>query len=320
MPCSERPITLAKIQAARARIADRVHRTPMFSSETLSRQLGAPVFLKAENLQKTGSFKPRGATNAIRLLGPEARARGIVTISAGNHAQAVAYAAAPEGIRCVVVMPSGAIPSKVAACRAFGAEVVLHGTTREAFTRFEELQAREGLIPVHPFDNPDVIAGQGTVGLEILEEVPDASLVVVPIGGGGLISGVATALRALNAQVRIVGVEPVGSNAMRAALDAGRPVALDRIDSIADGLGAPAVTARTLEMTQRLVDEVVLVADSDIVAAMRLLLERAKLLVEPAGAAGLAALLGGQVSGRGGSIVIVLSGGNADLGRLKEWL
>ena len=313
-------VTLDAIREARARIADRVHRTPMFSSQTLASMLGAPVFLKAENLQKTGSFKPRGATNAVRLLGPEARARGIVTISAGNHAQAVAYAAAPEGLRCVVVMPTSAVASKVAACRAFGAEVVLHGATAgEAFAHFEELQQREGLIPVHPFDDPNVITGAATVGLEIYEDVPDASLVVVPIGGGGLIGGIASALRGLGSHARIVGVEPVGSNAMRAALDAGRPVAVERINSIADGLGAPAVSARTLDLAQRLVDDVITIPDSDIAAAVRLLLERAKLLVEPAGAAGLAALLGGHLRAAG-SVVIVLSGGNADLQRLKEWL
>ncbi len=321
---TDRQVTLDDIRDARARIADRVHRTPMLSSQTLSGMLGARVLLKAENLQKTGSFKARGATNAVRLLGPEARARGIVTISAGNHAQAVAYAAAPEGLRCVVVMPRTAVPGKVAACRAFGAEVVLHGAgTREAFAHFEDLVAREGLIPVHPFDNPDVIAGAGTVGLEILEDVSDPSLVVVPIGGGGLIGGIATALRGLRSRARIVGVEPAGSSAMRAALNAGRPVVLDRIESIADGLGAPAVSERTLDLARRLVDEVVLTSDDEILQSLRLLLERVKLLVEPAGAAGLAALLGGQVpaaSWAGGSIIIVLSGGNADLQRLKEWL
>jgi threonine dehydratase len=320
MADSSRAITLEAIRDARTRIADRVHRTPMFTSQTLSRRLGVRVFLKAENLQKTGSFKPRGATNAVRLLGPEARARGIVTFSAGNHAQAVAYAAAPEGLRCVVVMPAQAVESKVAACRELGAEVVLHGTPREAFARFEELQQRDGLIPVHPFDDPNVIAGAGTVGLEIAEDVPDASLVVVAIGGGGLISGVATALRDVGSRARIVGVEPEGSNAMRAALDAGRPVQLERIDSIADGLGAPAVSARTLELTRRLVDDVVTEPDSDIVAALRLLLERVKLLVEPAGATGLAALLGGRLSPGEGDVVILLSGGNADLARLKNWL
>ncbi len=315
-----RPVTLVAIQEARARIADRVHRTPMLSSRTLSERLGAPVFLKAENLQKTGSFKPRGATNAVRLLPQDARARGIVTISAGNHAQAAAYAAAAEGIRCVVVMPAAAVQSKVAACRAYGAEVVLHGSIPEAFARFEALQNEQGLVPVHPFDDPDVIAGQGTVGLEILDDVPDAALVVVPIGGGGLIGGIATALRGLRPTIRVVGVEPTGSKAMRAALDAGRPVTLERIDSIADGLGAPAVSARTLDLAQRLVDEVVTVSDEEIVAAVRLMLERAKLLVEPAGAAGLAALLGGQVRHRGGSIVVVLSGGNVDLSRLAGWV
>lgn len=312
--------TLADVQQARSRIVDRIQRTLTLSSQTISARVGATVFLKAENLQKTGSFKVRGATNAVRRLPPEARTRGIVTISAGNHAQAVAYAAAAEGIRCTVVMPAGAVQSKVAATRAFGADVVLHGTPREAFQRFEELQRSQGLIPVHPFDDPDVIAGQGTVGLEIAEDIPDASLVVVPIGGGGLIGGVATALRGLGVQARIVGVEPTGSTAMTSALAAGRPVTLDRLDSIADGLGAPSVSARTLAIAQRLVDEVVLVTDAEIVEAMRFLLERGKLLVEPAGAAGLAAVLGGHARPQGGSVVVVLSGGNVDLDRLKAWL
>ncbi len=312
--------TLADVREARLRIADRVHRTPMLSSRTISARVGATIFLKAENLQKTGSFKVRGATNAVRRLPPEARTRGIVTISAGNHAQAVAYAAAAEGIPCTVVMPAGAVQSKVAATRAFGAEVLLHGTSREAFGLFEELQQSRGLLPVHPFDDPDVIAGQGTVGLEIAEDVPDASLVVAPIGGGGLIGGVATALRGLGVRARIVGVEPTGSTAMRSALAAGRPVPLDRLDSIADGLAAPSVSRRTLGIAQRLVDEVVLVTDEEIVEAMRFLLERGKLLVEPAGAAGLAAVLGGHVRSQGGSAVVVLSGGNVDLDRLKAWL
>lgn len=319
-PASDRVPTLADVRQARLRIADRIHRTPMLSSQTISARVGATVFLKAENLQKTGSFKVRGATNAVRRLPPEARTRGIVTISAGNHAQAVAYAAAAEGIPCTVVMPAGAVQSKVAATRAFGAEVVLHGTSREAFELFEELQHSRGLLPVHPFDDPDVIAGQGTIGLEMAEDVPDASLVVVPIGGGGLISGIATALRGLGVQARIVGVEPTGSTAMRSALAAGHPVTLDRLDSIADGLGAPSVSARTLGIAQRLVDEVVLVTDVEIVEAMRFLLERAKLLVEPAGAAGLAAVLGGHARAQGGSVVVVLSGGNVDLDRLKAWL
>jgi len=320
MADSDHPVTFADIRDARARIADRVHRTPMLTSQTLARQVGGPVFLKAENLQKTGSFKSRGATNAIRRLGPEARARGIVTISAGNHAQAVAYAAGPEQLRCVVVMPAGAVQSKVAACRAYGAEVVLHGDIAEAWALFERLQVEQGLVPVHPFDHPDVIAGQGTVGLEIHEDVPDAALVIVPIGGGGLISGIATALRGLNARARIVGVEPTGSNAMRAALAAGHPVRLPRIDSIADGLGAPAVSDRTLDVVRRLVDEVVEVSDAEIIAAIRLVLERAKLLVEPAGAAGVAALMAGRVPVDHASTVVVLSGANVDLERLKGWL
>jgi threonine dehydratase len=312
--------TLADIRAARRRIADRVHRTPTFSSRTLTERFGVPTFLKVETFQKTGSFKARGATNAVRLLSAADRARGIVTISAGNHAQAVAYAAGAEGIRCVVVMPAHASTSKADATRGFGAEVILHGTVHEAFELYERLQHEHGLVPVHPFDDPAVIAGQGTVGLELLEDVPDAALILIPIGGGGLISGVAIAVRESGARARVVGVEPVESAAMYRARAAGHPVRLDHLGSIADGLSAPAVTDRTLGVVRRYVDDIVLVSDDEIVAALRFLLERQKLLVEPAGAAGLAAAFGRLAMPSQGSVVVVLSGGNVDLGRLKTWL
>jgi threonine dehydratase len=312
--------TLADIRAAQRRIADRVHRTPTLSSRTLSERLGVPVFLKAETFQKTGSFKARGAVNAVRQLSADARARGIVTISAGNHAQAVAYAAGAERIRCVVVMPAHASKSKADATRGFGAEVILHGTVHEAFEMYERLQQERGLVPVHPFDDPAVIAGQGTVGLEILDDVPDASLVVVPVGGGGLISGVATAIRESASRARVVGVEPEDSAAMHRACAAGHPVRLERVGSIADGLGAPIVTERTLQIVRRYTEGVVLVNDDEILDALRFLLERQKLLVEPAGAAGLAAAFGRLTMPAEGSLVIVLSGGNVDLARLKSWL
>jgi threonine dehydratase len=312
--------TLTDILAARRRIANAVHRTPLVSSQTLSRRLGVPVSFKVETLQKTGSFKARGATNAVRQLSAEQRRRGIVTISAGNHAQAVAFAAGAEGIPCVVVMPAQASQSKADATRGFGAEVILHGGVHEAFARYESLQRERGLIPLHPFDDPAVIAGQGTVGVEVLEDAPDASLIVVPIGGGGLITGVAVAARGMGSRARIIGVEPEGSAAMRRALDASRPVRLERVESIADGLGAPAVSERTLRLVQALVDDVVLVSDEAIIDAMRWLLERAKLLVEPAGAAGLAAVLTTLEPPTTGSVVVVLSGGNVDLARLKAWL
>jgi threonine dehydratase len=312
--------TLADIRAAARRIADRVHRTPTLSSRTLTERLGVPVYLKAETFQKTGSFKARGAVNAVRLLSAEDRARGIVTISAGNHAQAVAYAAGAEAIRCVVVMPAHASTSKADATRGFGAEVILHGTVHEAFAMYERLQQEQGLAAVHPFDDPAVIAGQGTVGLEILDDVPDVSLIVVPVGGGGLISGIATAVRDSEVSARVVGVEPEDSAAMYRAVAAGHPVRLEHVGSIADGLGAPAVTERTLRIVQRYTDGVVLVSDDEIVAALRFLLERQKLLVEPAGAAGLAAALTRLPMPQQGSLVIVLSGGNVDLSRLKAWL
>jgi threonine dehydratase len=312
--------TLADIRAAARRIGDRVHRTPALSSRTLTERLGVPVHLKAEIFQKTGSFKARGAVNAVRQLSAADRARGIVTISAGNHAQAVAYAAGADGIRCVVVMPAHASTSKADATRGFGAEVILHGTVHEAFELYERLQTERGLVPVHPFDDPAVIAGQGTVGLEILEDVPDASLIVVPIGGGGLISGIAIAAKESAAAAHIVGVEPEDSAAMYRACAAGEPVRLERVGSIADGLGAPIVTERTLRIVQEYTDGVVLVTDDEIVAALRFLLERQKLLVEPAGAAGLAAALTRLSMPSSGSVVIVLSGGNVDLSKLKTWL
>jgi threonine dehydratase len=312
--------TLADIHAARRRIADRVHRTPALSSRTLTERLRVPVFLKVETFQKTGSFKARGAVNAVRLLPAEDRARGIVTVSAGNHAQAVAYAAASEGIRCVVVMPAHASASKADATRGFGAEVILHGTVQEAFALFERLQHERGLVPLHPFDDPAVIAGQGTVGLEILEDVPDASLIIVPVGGGGLLSGVAIAVRESGSRARIVGVEPDDSAAMHRARAAGHPVRLERVGSVADGLGAPSVSERTLRIVGGYADDVVLVSDEEILGALRFLLERQKLLVEPAGAAGLAAALARVTMPSRGSLVVVLSGGNVDLARLKTWL
>ena len=313
--------SLADIEAARDAIAGRVHRTPLLSSRSLSERAGTRVSIKAECLQKTGSFKVRGVFNRLRRLSPEERARGLVTISAGNHAQALAYGASREGIPCTVVMPAHASRSKVEASRAYGADVVLHGSVFEAFEKCEQLRHERGLTLVHPFDDPDIIAGQGTIGLEILEDAPDTHTVVVPIGGGGLISGIAAAIKALRPAARVIGVEPEGAAAMTLALRAGKPSRLEHIDTIADGLAAPTAGANTLEHVRALVDDVVLLTDAEIRDALAFLLERAKLLVEPAGAAAAAALLAGKVQAPADAhVVIVASGGNVDLPRLEEFI
>jgi threonine dehydratase len=314
-------IDINEIRRAQQRLAGRVHRTPVLGSRTLGTRVGGTTFLKAESFQRTGSFKVRGVLNRLHHLSPAERAVGLVTVSAGNHAQAVAWAAAQENVRAVVVMPEHASPAKVSACREYGADVVLHGDVFAAFTRMEELRQSEGYTLVHPFDDPHIIAGQGTVGAELCDDVPDLDLVVVPVGGGGLISGVATAVRALRPRARIIGVEPVGAAAVRRALDAGGPVRLERVDTIADGLGAPMTGAHVLEHVRATVDDVVTIPDDSIASALRFLLERCKLLVEPAGAAGVAALLDGTVSvATAARVAVVLSGGNIDLTRLTTLL
>jgi threonine ammonia-lyase medium form len=314
-------IGIHEIRAAQQYLDGRVHRTPTLPSRTISERVGATVMLKLEAFQRTGSFKPRGVLNRLRHLSADERARGLITISAGNHAQAVAWAAAQEGVQATVVMPAHASPAKVAASRGYGAHVVQHGDVFEAFARMDELRVEHGYTLVHPYDDDHVMAGQGTVGVELCDDGGPLDLVVVPVGGGGLLAGIATAVRALQPHARIIGVEPVGAAALRRALDAGVPVRLERIDTIADGLSAPITGVRTLEQVRAMVDDVVTITDDVMVDALRLLLERCKVLAEPAGAAGLAALLSGAVTApRGGRVGIIISGGNLDLERLRALL
>ncbi len=313
--------TLDEIQRARAVIAGRLHRTPLVRSTALGRQLGLRLFLKAECLQKTGSFKVRGVLTKLAALSDEEKRRGLITISAGNHGQAVAYAAAAEGVRCVVVMPEYASPAKVAACKGYGAEVVVGGNVHQAFAKMHELREARGLTLVHPYDDPAIIAGQGTIGLEILEDLPDVETVLVPIGGGGLISGIAAALKLSRAGIRVIGVEPEGAPTLSRALERGAPVPLESVDTIADGLTGPVAGDLTLPAVQRFVDEVVLVSDAEIASAMGLILDYTKLLAEPAGAAATAALLARRVVPPAGTLVVsLLSGGNIDRPRLKALL
>lgn len=327
---SLRNVTLAEIEAARRVIAGSVHRTPMLSSRTAaaflesatgSKPAGGQVFLKAEHLQKTGSFKPRGMVAKVASLSEAERRAGIITISAGNAAQGYAYAGAAVGVPVTVVMPAAANPMKAAATAGYGAEVILEGAdTGEAFAAMERIRAERGLTFCHPFDDPIVIAGHGSVGLELLEDVPDVDVVVVPIGGGGLISGVAGAVRQSRPSVRVYGVEPVGSNAMSLALASGAPVTIAP-RSVADGLNAPFAGAWTLDMVSQHVEAVITIDEALILAGLRFALERLKQALEPAGAAALAALLAGRVPVRPGErVCVVLSGGNVDVSRLGEFI
>ena len=306
--------------AARDKISHAVHRTPTVSSRSLSERIGRPVLLKCENLQKTGSFKVRGALNSILALDDEARARGVVTISAGNHAQAVAWAATRTGISSTVVMNAKASPTEARATEGYGGEVILQGTVFEAFELALEVAETRGLTFLHAFDDPLIVAGAGTLGLEIVEEVPEVATVVVPIGGGGLISGVALALANVSPNTRVFGVEPEGACAMRRSLDKGEAVTLEGVDTVADGLGAPMAGALNYEIVRRHVEDVVLVSDAEIKEAMAFILARAKLLTEPAGAAAVAALLFGRIPLSDGPVVAVLSGGNVDMDRLPDLL
>ena len=314
-------IDLAAVHAARARIAGRIHLTPVLSATRIGERAGVSLTLKCESLQKTGSFKVRGALNRALQLDADARARGVITVSAGNHAQALAWASRAAGVRCTVVMPTVASPAKIAASRGYGAEVELHGASGiEAFARAHELAEERRLVFVHPFDDPDVQAGQGTAGLEILEQVPDVEVVVVPVGGGGLIAGIAVAIKEQRPGVRVYGVEPVGAAAMRQSLDAGRPVRLQTMQTIADGLAAPMAGEHTYPVVARYVDDVVLVSDDEIADAMRELLFSAKLLAEGGGAAATAAILSGRLPIGGRRVVSIVSGGNVDPDRLKQLL
>ncbi len=302
------------VRAAAERIAGQVHATPVETSATLDSRLGATVAVKNEALQKTGSFKARGALNRLLTLPREEIDRGLVAISAGNHAAALAWAAGHVGAKATVVMPVHAPAAKVAACREYGAEVVLHGdTTGEAFAESERLRDERGLSFVHPFDDPEIVAGQGTVALELVGAAGPIDLWVVPVGGGGLACGTALAVRAANPDCRVIGVEPRGAQTLSAALEAGHPVPIVP-HSIADGLCAPQAGERTFPLFRELVDEVVLLSEEEILDGVRFVMERMKIVVEPAGASGVAALLArraGDVAGL--RVGTVLSGGNLDL-------
>jgi threonine dehydratase len=305
------PVSFDDVRRARETIGGRLHRTPLLSSRTLSERTGATVLLKAELLQRTGSFKPRGVLNKLASLSAGEKARGVISISAGNHAQALAYAAAVEGIDALVVMWETASPMKVAAAREYGATIDTSAPDiPAAFERLDRLIEETGRTLVHPYDDPLVMAGQGTVGLEILEDAPDVDVVVVPVGGGGLVSGIATSVKGAKPDARVVAVEPELSNALHESMKAGEPVTVEP-RSIADGMNGPYAGANCVETCLTVGVESVLVTEDDLVDAFRFMYARTKLACEVAGAGPAAAVLSGKVELEPGSkVALVVSGGN----------
>lgn len=305
-------VSLADIQAARLELAEVVRTTPLEPCRPLAAALGGPAWLKCENLQRAGSFKVRGAYVRIARLGEEERARGVVAASAGNHAQGVALAARLRDCEATVFMPVGAPLPKVAATKGYGAQVQLVGeTVDEALAAAQQYAERTGAVFIHPFDHPDVIAGQGTVALEILEQCPEVATIVVPVGGGGLISGIAAAAKGARPELRVIGVQAAEAAAFPGSLRAGAPVAVSGHRTIADGIAVGRPGDLTFAHVSKLVDEIVTVTEEDLARALLMLLERMKLVVEPAGAAAVAALLSGAATVRGPAVA-VLSGGNID--------
>ncbi|QDU60396.1 L-threonine dehydratase catabolic TdcB [Planctomycetes bacterium Pan216] len=309
-------LSLDQVSAARASIGGRLYRTPTLHSRSVSDDLGVRTYLKHEHLQRTGSFKPRGAFHKLLSLTAFERERGVVAASGGNHAQGLAFAASSLGIASTICMPRGTSANYLDATRGYGATIVLCEDIADAFAQMAK-RASSGLTPVHPFDDPLIAAGQGTVGLEILDDVPDVSRVYVSIGGGGLIAGIAAAIRALSPTTKIIGVETRGADTMAKSRAAGELIELPAITSIARTLGAPRVSAFTLNHVEKLVDDVVVVDDAAAMAALEFLLERTKQLVEPAAACSLAAArLQADSFGESEKVVVLLCGGNISLADL----
>jgi threonine dehydratase len=313
------PLNTADFEAARAIAAPYIHRTPIIASTSLSELTGARVLLKAESMQRTGSYKIRGPLNVLAKMSQADKARGIICSSAGNHAQGVAYAARVHGIPATVLMSVNAPEAKVAATRGYGATVIQHGQIwDDAYARSLEIQAERGLTYIHPFDDPVLIAGQGGVGLEIAQDVPEVDYVIVPIGGGGLISGVSMAVKAAWPKAKIIGVESSGAPAMSRSVQEGRRVVLDSVTSVVDGLVVRQVGENNLWVVQNYVDDIVLVDDADIFESVVWLMERCKLVVEGAAAATVSALRTGKIRiPAGKTVVCVLSGGNLNLGQVR---
>jgi len=312
-------ITFVDVEEARERIKDQIYLSPFTCSETISRMTGSRVYFKLENLQMTGSFKERGALNRLLTLAPEEAAHGVIAASAGNHGMAVAFHSRRLGIAATIVMPRHAPLIKVSRVRQYGAEVLLHGDDYDmAFAEARRLSRERGLTLVHAFDDPGVVAGQGTIGLELYEQNPDLDAVIIPVGGGGLIAGIALALKTLKPDIRIVGVQAESIPSMKAALEKGEPVVLPPALTIADGIAVRAVGAMPLELVKNFADEIVTVSEGEIANAVLLLLEIEKTVAEGAAATPLAALLNRKLSLDGKNVGLVISGGNIDMNLISR--
>lgn len=314
-------IDRAQLVDIRKRIDPYIHETPLWRSATLSRMTGHTVYIKAELLQKTGSYKPRGMLWALMSLTDEQRKRGVITFSAGNAAQGLAYAGGLIGANATVVMPATASPTKAQATRDYGAEVILHGSVHECFALCRTLTQERGLTYVSSYDDLSLMQGHATMGLEIVNRLPEVNAIVMGVGGGGMIGGTTLALQASGHSAELIGVEPNGAPAMSKSFAAGHAVTLESVSTVADGLAAPSTGKHCYEVVRNRVREIALVSDEEIIAALRVLMERCKLFAEPAGAAGLAGLLSGRIAlPKGSNVVVVVSGGNLDLQRLKAML
>jgi threonine dehydratase len=319
MSAATHDVTLEMVQEARGRQAPHLRRTDMAPSRTFSQMAGCQVYLKTENLQQTGSFKARGALNKLFAMPPDQRSRGVVTASAGNHGQGVAFAASLLEVPSTIVMPLGAPLAKVTAAQGYGARTALQGPTYDDAHRYAlELAEREGLVYVHAFDDPLVVAGQGVVALEMLEQEPDLDVLVVPVGGGGLLAGMAVAAKAIRPRLRLIGVQADGASAFAESFHTGTLTSIERVTTIADGIAVKRPGELTFGIIHELVDDMVTVKDEAISQAIVLLMERTKLVVEGAGAVGLAALLERKISHRRGRVGLILSGGNIDLNLLDK--
>jgi threonine dehydratase len=315
-------VTLKNVKDARERLQGYIKETPLLRAERMDAALGCKVWLKPENLQLTGSFKIRGALNKMLSLTDAERARGIIASSSGNHAQGVAYAARLLGVKVVLVLPENAPRNKIEGCRAMGAEVVLHGfDSIQRYKRLYEIQAEKGYTLVHSYNDPDLIAGQGTAGYEIMQALPDADVVVVPLGGGGLMAGVAVAVKESNPKTRVIGVEPAAIPRYSASRAAGHPVEVPIQPTVADGLMITKTGEHVYPIIEKYVDDLVSVDDEHIVKALRLILMEGRQLVEPSAAVGVAAVLAGDVKVRAeDNVCFLLTGGNIDFERLIELL
>ena len=314
-------VTLEKIKKAKETIENSVKRTPIIECPTLEGELGGKVYFKLENLQKTGSFKIRGALNRIANLTEEEKKRGVIASSAGNHAQGIALGATAQGIKSTIVMPETAPIAKVVATKGYGAEVVLHGTVYDdAFAKACEIQEETGAVFLHPFDDEDVIAGQGTIGLEILEDVSDIDTILVPIGGGGILAGIATAVKSINPNIKVIGVESENAASMTEALKRGECCEVCAKPTIADGIAVKKVGCKTLELVKQYVDEVITVSEAEIAEAILFLMEKSKVVAEGAGATPLAAILAGKISCKDRKTCAVVSGGNIDINLVERVL